>query len=84
MPYLFIIGAEVLAEYIHRDPGMPSCFDKRTFSNVSQYAVDTTIITIRHGTIAKNVFDILNDIKCDIRLNCKSGKDPHITNWSLY
>jgi len=60
-PYLFVIGAEILAEYIRRSADIPSIPITAEYSNVSQYADDTTVITLRKGSILKSLFNILDD-----------------------
>jgi len=59
-PYLFVIGAEILAEYIRRSPEIPALHISNKYSNISQYADDTSIITIRSKEVLNKIFEILN------------------------
>ena len=60
-PYLFIIGAELMARYIRTKESIPPIKIYPSSTAVSQYADDTTIITHRSKVILLEVFDILNE-----------------------
>jgi len=55
-PYLFVIGAEILSCYIRDCPDIPTLYRGTC---ISQYADDTTILTIRNKKVLICIFDIL-------------------------
>jgi len=58
-PYLFVLGAEILSNYIRMFSKIPPLINKG--SCISQYADDTTIITLRSNKVIKCVFNILEE-----------------------
>jgi len=60
-PYLFVLGAEILSNYIRSCSKIPPVNNLGKGSCISQYADDTTIITVRNKNVLKTIFDILDD-----------------------
>lgn len=60
-PYLYIIGAEILARFIRAHPGIPVIDCNIEHSNSGLYANDTTIITHGSVEIINNIISTLKD-----------------------
>ena len=60
-PYLYIIGAEVLACFIRASISIPCIPISQSHSAVSMYADDTTIITDRGQNVINSLFTILDN-----------------------
>ena len=75
-PYLFVLGAEILSEYIRRNkeiiPIKPS--NAYNMSAISQYADDTTIITYKNKKSIEVVFRILGEFEKISGLKVNKGK----------
>ena len=84
-PYLFIIGAEILAMYIRQCGRVPPIQVSIESTAISQYADDTNIMTFRDNTILTNLMDILNSfgLISGLRVNQEKtqimciGGNPH-------
>jgi len=73
-PYLFVIGAEILAEYIRRCQDIPAIPISKKYTNISQYADDTSIITIRNNKVLRKIFEILEEFETISGLKVNVGK----------
>ena len=73
-PYLFIIGAEMLAMYVRQCEAIPVIPVSKHSTVISQYADDTNIVTYRSNTILANLMDILYNFSIISGLKVNQGK----------
>jgi len=59
-PYLFIVGAEIMASYVRRNENIPALKISNSSSCISQYADDTNIITHRSRNTLDEIFNTMD------------------------
>ena len=73
-PYLFIIGAEIMARYLRRKDTIRPINISDTNTILSQYADDTTVITFRSKEAVLDIFECLDKFAIMSGLKVNKGK----------
>jgi len=83
-PYLFIIGAEIMASFIRENNNIPTITNNENASVISQYADDTNIMTFRDVAILQEIFKCMDmfEVVSGLKIN-KSKTQVMLTGPNL-